>query len=107
MSKLKGYVSAPDKKDSAGKFIELQELFARRKELLAGNLQVRRLLSRCDDDKTGIQHFVFYLNCFFTDETRAAMERHDARFRHAFFPALGNRPGESTLETHQFTPMNS
>src|SRR5438105_4719795 len=106
MGKLKGDVPAPNKEDPAGKFIELQELFARRKQLLAGNLQVRRLLPRRDDDKTRLQYFVSHLNCFFTDETRAAMKRHDARFREAFFTLLGNGLGESTLEAHQFTPIN-
>src|SRR5260370_580333 len=106
MGKLEGYVATPDKKDSARKFVELQELFARRKEFLAGNLQVRRLLPGGDDQKTRLQHFVSHLNRFFTDETRAAMERHDARFRQTFFTALGNRLGESPLEAHQFTPIN-
>src|SRR5260370_5572773 len=106
MSKLKGYVAAPDEEDSARKFIKLQELFTRRKELLAGNFQVGGLLPRRDDGKTRLQHFVSHLNCVLPDEMGAAMECHNARFRKAFFTVLGNGLGESTLATHQLSPVN-
>src|SRR5258708_4721180 len=106
MGKLKGDVSASNKKDSAGKLIELQELFARRKEVLAGDLQVHPLLPRRDDDKTCLQPFVSHLNCVWPDEMGAAVECHDARSREAFFTVLGNGLRESALEAHQFTPIN-
>jgi hypothetical protein len=79
MSKLKSYVAASDKDGPAGKFIELQELFARRKKLLARNLQVRRLLSGRDDNKMRFQDLVSNLNGIWPNEMRAAVERHDAR----------------------------
>src|SRR5260370_36137735 len=106
MSKLKGYVAAPDEEDSARKFIKLQELFTRRKELLAGNFQVGGLLPRRDDGKTRLQHFVSHPNCVFPDETVAAMECHNACLPEAFFTVLRHVLVGGTFKAHQLAPVN-
>ena len=106
MSKFKRDITASDKQDPFRKLIQLQKLFARREVLRSGNFQVCRFLSGCNDHIAPFYHFGAHLNRGPPDEMGASVECRYAGFRKAFFPVLGNRLSERSLEAHQLLPIN-
>src|SRR5712692_8965579 len=106
MSKFKGYIPAADKEDSSRKLIQLQELFARRKVLRSRYLQVRWFLSSRNDHIATLQDLLAHLNRRWPDETSAAMECRDPRFRKPLFPVFRNGLRKRPLKAHQLLPIN-
>jgi hypothetical protein len=100
MRKLKGDIPASDKEKPSWEFVQLQELIACRKVLSAGNPQICRCLSGCNNDVSSLQGLFRYLYCRWTGESRPTMERCDAGFREIVFVPFCHRVSERTFETH-------
>src|SRR6267378_5566098 len=106
MSKFKCYIPTANEQNPLWKYIQFQELFARRQIFRSRNPQVCRFLPRCDDDIASLQHLVIYLNCGWANESSTAMDRRDPRFHKPLLPVFGNRLGERPFEANQLLPIN-